>query len=283
MPSLLPSMASPPPPCYYPDGSLSSDLPCDPATANTMCCELGSYCTNTNLCIKRGHLNGTGDVPSDNLYLRGSCTDRRWTSPECFEYCRHDNPQGSENVLYCGNGIFSCAAHRLNSTSCGTDAEAFELEVQIVTGIAGVYTIAPTLTSTSTSMESGAWFEGSGFESGVSSTTGDISMVGSSVSPTGLSTSIVSSHASNGTTGGALTIDGAERKMLRVRVGVAVAVAVTCLLIIIVILSVLWIRKLRLRSDREILRRGVGGLDLPELKLGAKGRGEERGKEGDCT
>lgn len=65
--------------CYYPNGlEATGDSPCDPSAENSACCgkSQGAYCLTNKLC--RG--------PDGNT-IRGSCTDKNWTSPECAMYC----------------------------------------------------------------------------------------------------------------------------------------------------------------------------------------------------
>lgn len=43
--------------CRTPDGSLSTDLPCNPGAANSTCCELGFSCTTNNFCLDKDNVS----------------------------------------------------------------------------------------------------------------------------------------------------------------------------------------------------------------------------------
>lgn len=65
--------------CYYPNGSEATiDYPCDPDAEDSACCAggFGTVCLTNKLCR-----NPNGNV------IRGSCTDKNWSSPECAHYC----------------------------------------------------------------------------------------------------------------------------------------------------------------------------------------------------
>jgi hypothetical protein len=65
--------------CYYPDGSLAeSDSPCFPDANVSFCCETGIQCLTDKVCLYRH-------------YIRGSCTDKSWSSPECPQFCLQSN------------------------------------------------------------------------------------------------------------------------------------------------------------------------------------------------
>ncbi len=64
--------------CYYPDGSISDDIPCrDPTSA---CCSATSYCLTNGYCL------------SDLQVIRSSCTDQTWQSPDCPTLCIRGEP-----------------------------------------------------------------------------------------------------------------------------------------------------------------------------------------------
>ena len=61
--------------CYYPDGTLATlDSPCFPDADVSFCCGNGTACLADQLCYNDG-------------YIRGSCTDKTWNSPECPQFC----------------------------------------------------------------------------------------------------------------------------------------------------------------------------------------------------
>lgn len=74
--------------CYFPDGSLSlKDTPCTSDT-NTTCCGQGFACLENGIC-QVTTLAQAYDPKLNPLinYYRGSCTDQRWSSPQCPQFC----------------------------------------------------------------------------------------------------------------------------------------------------------------------------------------------------
>lgn len=72
--------------CYYPDGSESGDVPCDPTASVSACCGNQASCIVGHIC------NWGGVTYVDNYtfrYAAGSCTDQNWESDACFDrsYC----------------------------------------------------------------------------------------------------------------------------------------------------------------------------------------------------
>ena len=70
--------------CYHPDGSIAHDhTPCrSPSIGNgdgaVACCPHADICLDNHLCLAQ-----TGPA----VIYRGSCTDRKWESPDCAQYC----------------------------------------------------------------------------------------------------------------------------------------------------------------------------------------------------
>ncbi|CAF9934328.1 MAG: hypothetical protein HETSPECPRED_009184 [Heterodermia speciosa] len=61
--------------CYNPDGTINDiDTPCDPEAEVTHCCGGDSLCLDNKLCWEQQYAN----------LNQGSCTDRSWSSSECF-------------------------------------------------------------------------------------------------------------------------------------------------------------------------------------------------------
>ena len=63
--------------CYYLDGSLGIDLPCDPSANVSACCGQDWTCSTNIYC---GHSYGGKD---DGIKNVGSCTDKSWRDPAC--------------------------------------------------------------------------------------------------------------------------------------------------------------------------------------------------------
>lgn len=72
--------------CYTPDGGISNDISCDATAEASICCKRGYYCTASKLCLAEGHANQTG-FAFDGVYVRGTCSDKSWQSPECGGNC----------------------------------------------------------------------------------------------------------------------------------------------------------------------------------------------------
>ncbi|KAL6856717.1 hypothetical protein J3F83DRAFT_751584 [Trichoderma novae-zelandiae] len=79
--------------CYYPNGSPSSDFPCDPNAKESACCGggLGASCLNNRLCQS-----------NDGNIIRGSCSDKDWSSPECAPFCLSADTGGTD-LISCSN------------------------------------------------------------------------------------------------------------------------------------------------------------------------------------
>lgn len=64
--------------CFYPSGDLmGNDTPCFPNEEVSPCCGLSATCLANGLCY--GARTGG--------YVRGTCTDPKWDSPNCPQYC----------------------------------------------------------------------------------------------------------------------------------------------------------------------------------------------------
>ena len=65
--------------CYTPDGSLAADdqKPCNGTADATHCCQSGAACLTNGLCF----------LQWDTSVNTGTCTDRTWNEPRCFQPC----------------------------------------------------------------------------------------------------------------------------------------------------------------------------------------------------
>lgn len=64
--------------CYYPDGSVSPNYTaCNTTASATNCCAQGEACLSSGLCY----------MTYDMSINTGTCTDKKWQSPECFQQC----------------------------------------------------------------------------------------------------------------------------------------------------------------------------------------------------
>ncbi|KAK4235537.1 hypothetical protein C8A03DRAFT_46341 [Achaetomium macrosporum] len=107
--------------CYYPNGVESDvDFPCDPNAEQSPCCGggFGYTCLTNKLC--RG--------PDGNL-IRGSCTARDWSAPECAHYCLGATSGGTD-LISCQNitgtdTLFCCDPGR--AFCCNDGVARFEV------------------------------------------------------------------------------------------------------------------------------------------------------------
>ena len=100
--------------CHRKDGSITSDLPCDPAANVSACCGQGYKCATSMFCVDK---NGYD--------LLGTCTDPSWANPACpFRQLSQYMSQiglkvtSSSNVILNadpGNNAFN---YTLNTTDC---------------------------------------------------------------------------------------------------------------------------------------------------------------------
>ena len=82
--------------CHFPDQeTISGDTVCFPNLQYSPCCGNGYDCTTQGLCQ-----NGAA------FFVRGSCSDRSWSSPDCPQLCL-DVYNNGEN-LDAGNVIWPC-------------------------------------------------------------------------------------------------------------------------------------------------------------------------------
>ena len=74
--------------CYYPDGSIAvNDTPCSSATG-TVCCGPGFACLENRVCqVTTEAQEADPDLNKNILYIRGSCSDQTWASPDCPSFC----------------------------------------------------------------------------------------------------------------------------------------------------------------------------------------------------
>ncbi|KAK3292907.1 uncharacterized protein B0H64DRAFT_476539 [Chaetomium fimeti] len=107
--------------CYYPNGQIAvNDSPCDPDADDSPCCAggQGTTCLSNKLC--RG--------PDGNT-VRGSCTDKRWDSPDCALFCLTANTGGTD-LISCANvtgsdTTYCCDNHR--AYCCDSGVARFEV------------------------------------------------------------------------------------------------------------------------------------------------------------
>ncbi|KAM0805009.1 hypothetical protein BDR22DRAFT_885099 [Usnea florida] len=79
--------------CFFPDGTVAPrDTPChDPFLRGgaSACCAESDVCLDNNLCLAQS---------GPEIITRGSCTDWRWLSPECPQYCPDVEPSNGCDI-----------------------------------------------------------------------------------------------------------------------------------------------------------------------------------------
>lgn len=74
--------------CYYPNGNLVSDTPCNRGSGNSTCCPPGYACLSNGLCGITEFISNIDKFDrSAAWYIRGTCTDKTWTDPACPRFC----------------------------------------------------------------------------------------------------------------------------------------------------------------------------------------------------
>jgi len=91
--------------CHFPDGTTIQDTACNPTAPNSTCCGPGYACLSNHICALTEHVSK--DIANSfSYYVRASCTDKTWTSPECPSFCT--NTSNGDNVGVGGMGVGKC-------------------------------------------------------------------------------------------------------------------------------------------------------------------------------
>ena len=99
--------------CYYPDGTVEpTHIACNASAEHSLCCGPGSSCLTNSLCLSQW----------DTSINTGTCTDRNWTDPSCFQQCPPslENDHGIHTLYRCNNDYWCCSTGG-NTTSCCDD------------------------------------------------------------------------------------------------------------------------------------------------------------------
>lgn len=96
--------------CYTSNGDVSNDVPCNDTGAASVCCTQGFLCTSNGLCQPEGWWDGT--TGNKLQFIRGTCSDKTWSSPACFGHCVAESMGGGEWVMRCGanSNNYCCSA-----------------------------------------------------------------------------------------------------------------------------------------------------------------------------
>lgn len=124
--------------CYYPDGTLSKDVPCS-SGADSACCGSGAICLSNGLCLSTVQPFGLS---------RGSCTDPSYKIKECTKLCTNIQRNGGCSIVlynntesttqYCCNSI----VNNPNGSLPFCDQGLNTIEVDSASMIAGIAALA---------------------------------------------------------------------------------------------------------------------------------------------
>ena len=127
--------------CYLPDQTIEpNDNVCNASAPVSLCCQSGATCLTNGLCFSQW----------DTSFNTGTCTDKTWTSPSCFQQCPPSlgNDHGFQTLYRCNDNQWCCSTGG-NTTSCCNDGgvDLFTLKnvsaVMGGTGFLAGFTIAP--------------------------------------------------------------------------------------------------------------------------------------------
>ena len=127
--------------CYYPDQTIEPSYNvCNASAQVSLCCQWGATCLTSGLCF----------LEFDSSLNTGTCTDKTWTSPSCFQHCPPSLgiDHGSHTLYRCNDNQWCCSTGG-NSTSCCNDrgVDLFPMKddggVMGGTGFLSGFTIAP--------------------------------------------------------------------------------------------------------------------------------------------
>ncbi|KAF6836623.1 hypothetical protein CMUS01_05327 [Colletotrichum musicola] len=107
--------------CYFPDGSVAADTPCQDGTDASVCCGSGYACLANGMCKATGKELQKSDA---TIFVRGSCTDKTWRSSKCPLFCIDQNNGGGAGVMQCQNtleDLFYCAGLDPSQVDCSAN------------------------------------------------------------------------------------------------------------------------------------------------------------------
>ena len=135
--------------CYYPDAtSEPRDTVCNASAPVSLCCQNGETCLTNGLCFSQWNTS----------INTGTCTDKSWTSSNCFQQCvaTLGIDHGIHTLYRCNDNQWCCSTGG-NITSCCNDlgVNLFVMKdpdaVMGGSGFLAGLSIAPVETQTSTS------------------------------------------------------------------------------------------------------------------------------------
>ncbi|KAF6804747.1 hypothetical protein CSOJ01_09967 [Colletotrichum sojae] len=151
--------------CYFPDGSVAADTPCQDGTDASVCCGSGYACLANGMCKATGKELQKSDA---TIFVRGSCTDKTWRSSKCPLFCIDQNNGGGAGVMKCQNTLedpFYCAGLDPSQVDCSAkkgilffqqSATAYTTIGIEATSTAATTTSEPTTSATTSTTSSSA-------------------------------------------------------------------------------------------------------------------------------
>jgi hypothetical protein len=222
--------------CYFPNGSPSTDEPCDPNALFTQCCGSASKCLSNGVCLVEVK-NFVGDETTGTQYARGTCTDRTWVSSLCPQQClvnqdtarnqsAYDFAAGGVQVWQCtGQGFaaeakYCCESQGEQQRCCQTQSVVFPLQ-GAVRGASTTNTLGQTTDSSASTTAS------------IASTTASVALTRASIASTTapIASKSAPTTASVATTSATGQPHGTNKaKMTGIAVGVGVGVGLIFLI-----------------------------------------------------
>jgi hypothetical protein len=158
--------------CYYPGANAQAQghRPCDAHAVTSLCCPIGWACFSNKLCVVTD-ANAVNHTAAAGTSIRGTCTDPRWNSTVCGDFCLSechctsnktaklmitDEPVNDNDgsLVPCGNNVFACSPEARNGlANCAVGKGVFSLTqgtLQTIIGQVGTSSTAtPSVTVSS--------------------------------------------------------------------------------------------------------------------------------------
>lgn len=238
--------------CYYPDGSESTDVPCDPGALESACCGELSSCTRDKIC----DWGGTTFIDGFSFpWSVGSCTDKTWNTSACFnlDNCKRlfDSSPRQHAVMATNVAcsLTTVQPHQNNINLCGNDIKGYCCDQDYIMGDCNCTTGENTFflnDSISSSTTQSSLFSSQTISLSTGSTSQTGSLTGSISVPT---------YASSVPTPDS---DTGSSKATKIGVGLGVTIGV-----LVVAVIVIWVVRLRRASKCEQIENEVIQCTVP--------------------
>jgi hypothetical protein len=161
--------------CYYPGANAvaPNHYPCDGYAVTSLCCPTGWACFSNKLCVVTD-ANAVNRTVATGTTIRGTCTNPRWNSTVCGDFCLSelqpsvrrllrttpgrrltiasiaDEPVNDNDgtLVPCGNNVFACKPEAENGlANCAAGKNVFSLTQGSLQTVIGQSTIGSTFTA----------------------------------------------------------------------------------------------------------------------------------------